>query len=617
MGVSTGGNTAGDTRVDVGRFVLAGGANVTLSMATAANALNTISIAAAAGGGGAAISAAGNSVSNGTVVFSNSNNVSFGMNGSTVTATITVPAQTNQTLGIYGSSQTFGQSSSSTYDARSLSIFGSGGISVGWSNGSFGISGQTTAAQTNQSLGIYNSSQTTGASSSSTYDARSLSIAYSGNISGGWTNGSMLLTVAPQSVQTQSNVQGIIVSNTTYRTGDVSFSNANGISFGSSAGQAITASYTVPSVTQYFSATNTTFNGANISGSITLNTNGLQLSMSVAAPGAAAENNWVNLLGANTSGNTTASGSTIGYSGINLTLSGTNGSVVNISAPATSSLVGFRGDTVSSNGSTISIGPGFASYFDNMNGEWPNSTAMQFLQSTSHAQPFSIDAPISFAVLRIPMSASMAASSTGVTTGNSQFSYGHSRTHNFVLYSRGTGASSLSLQSVASTQFTDQQSHNVSANANSTQFSYSNRFTYYMSTGTTGFTYDYSSSAASLNFHTSGMTAVTGLKMMEFPWATTLAPGNYWLMYGVSSNTASQYTAIGTRWFNQFSNYGMSQPNLQFGTIGAATNSSIGPYYGLGSFTTAGGGTTASLPISAVTTSGSHNKMFFAVVNIA
>jgi hypothetical protein len=88
-------------------------------------------------------------------------------------------------------------------------------------------------------------------------------------------------------------------------------------------------------------------------------------------------------------------------------------------------------------------------------------------------------------------------------------------------------------------------------------------------------------------------------------------------MYGVSSSTVSQYTAQGTRLFNIMSNYGMSQPNLQFGTIGAATNNSIGPYYGLGSFTTAGGGTTASLPISAITTSGSHNKMFFAIARIA
>jgi len=76
----------------------------------------------------------------------------------------------------------------------------------------------------------------------------------------------------------------------------------------------------------------------------------------VAAPGSAAENNNINLLGANTAGNTTASGSTIGYSGINLTLSGTNGSVVNISAPATSSLSATGLVSISTNGSTISIG---------------------------------------------------------------------------------------------------------------------------------------------------------------------------------------------------------------------------------------------------------------------
>lgn len=47
---------------------------------------NTITATVNAGGGGVAISAAGSSASSGTVVFSNSNNVSFAMNGSTVTA---------------------------------------------------------------------------------------------------------------------------------------------------------------------------------------------------------------------------------------------------------------------------------------------------------------------------------------------------------------------------------------------------------------------------------------------------------------------------------------------------------------------------------------------------
>jgi hypothetical protein len=97
----------------------------------------------------------------------------------------------------------------------------------------------------------------------------------------------------------------------------LAFSNANNVTFGTSAGGIITAS--------------------------------------VAAPGAAAENNAINLLGANTAGNTTATGSTIGWSGVGVTLSGTNNSQIVISAPATSSLVGVSGVGISTNGSTISV----------------------------------------------------------------------------------------------------------------------------------------------------------------------------------------------------------------------------------------------------------------------
>lgn len=417
-------------------------------------------------------------------------------------------------------------------------------------------------------------------------------------------------------VSTGGNTAG----NTGTQTGQFILVGSNNItaSVGTAAGGAQTVTLSGPTLTQYFSKTNTTFNGANISGSITNNTDGLQLSLSVAAPGAAAENNAINLLGANTAGNTTATGSTIGWSGVNLTLSGTNNSQVVVSAPATSSLIGSSGISISTNGSTITVGQVVGSYYGNMEGEWPNSTTMQMLQSTSHIQPFVLENPISFGYIRIPMSLSVAPSSTAATTGNSSWSYGHTRSHNFVLYSRGVGASSLSLQSVASTQLTDQQSMRVSANANSTQFSYTNRATFQMSTGAVDYTYDYSSSAGSLNFHTSNMTAATGLKMMEFKWATSLAPGQYWMMYGVSSSTVSQHTNVGTKWFDIASVYGMSQPNLAFGTIGDATNSSIGPFFGQGSFTAGGAaGTTASLALSAVTTSASHNKMFFALVNIA
>lgn len=179
------------------------------------------------------------------LTFSNSNGISFGLNASTLTASYTVPTQTNQTLGLYASSNTTGASSSSTYDARSLSMEFLGNISGGWSNGSFQVS-VSTAAQTNQTGAIYASSQTTGASSSSTYDARSLSIEGLGGVSVGWSNGTFQISGA-----TGGGAGGVAISAGTQsdNTGTVVFSNSNGISFGMSNSSVVTASYTVPTQT--------------------------------------------------------------------------------------------------------------------------------------------------------------------------------------------------------------------------------------------------------------------------------------------------------------------------------------------------------------------------------
>ena len=151
VGVSNdAGNTAGDTRVDVGRFVLRGGNNVNLSQITAANALNTIVISGAnAGGAQTGISGVGVSdttYSSGTVIWSAQANVTLGssVNGASQYVRVSVGSQSNQSGAIYALGNTTGQSSSSTYDARTLSIEGAGFISVGWSNGSFRVSGTQT-----------------------------------------------------------------------------------------------------------------------------------------------------------------------------------------------------------------------------------------------------------------------------------------------------------------------------------------------------------------------------------------------------------------------------------------------------------------------------------------
>lgn len=208
------------------------------------------------------------------------------------------------------------------------------GLGTGASVGSITAShnGLTTAALSNHShgnptLALTNLSGTTASNSAG------LTLSLSAAAPGG--GGGAGLSAGTQSVST----------------GTVAFANSNGITFGMSNSNQITASYN----STQFAGTGTTFAGANISASMTLNSNGMNLSASVAAPGAAAEQNAINLLGANTAGNTTATGSTIGFSGINMTLSGTNASQIVMSVPATSSIVGAGGISLSSNGSTITI----------------------------------------------------------------------------------------------------------------------------------------------------------------------------------------------------------------------------------------------------------------------
>jgi hypothetical protein len=195
-------------------------------------------------------------------VLSNSNNVSFGLNGSTVTATASFAAQTNQTAGIYNSSQTTGQSSSSTYDARSLSIVYSGNISGGWSNSSL-LLNVTTAAQTNQTGGIYITAQSTGQSSSSTYDLRTLSMVGDGIVSIGWSNSTLRVSA------TQSN-QAFSAGGGTSAFQTLSFANSFGVSFSNSGGSVAASIATTYAGTGFTSGTTS---GAAMNA--TLNTAGL------------------------------------------------------------------------------------------------------------------------------------------------------------------------------------------------------------------------------------------------------------------------------------------------------------------------------------------------------
>lgn len=350
---SLGGNTGttNSSILSAGGYVIAGGSNVTLSMSN-----NSLSIHAATNAltsqSNQALSGSNGSFTFQTATFGSSNGMHFYTTNGSMVGSYTVPTVTNSSMtvsdaatsgtlarlaftnlngvtlslstGAGGSHTIVGSHNALTSQSnqnvtagnggfafQTLSFSNLNGISFGTSAGSaITASHNAITSQTNQTIGWYALGNTT-QNSSTTLDARTNSLNGLGIVTVGYSNGSIQIS-ATQSNQAVSNSAGSF----TFQT--LNFSNANNVTWGTSAGGIVTAS--------------------------------------VAAPGAAAENNWHHLLGANTAGNTTASGSTIGMSGINLTLSGTNGSVINISAPATSSLSATGLVSISTNGSTISIG---------------------------------------------------------------------------------------------------------------------------------------------------------------------------------------------------------------------------------------------------------------------
>jgi hypothetical protein len=676
------------------------------------------SLATAGGGGGVRISAGTQLASSGTVVFSNSNNVTFGMTNSSIVTASASFNQSNQTLGFFASSNTTGQSSSTSFDARSISFFGAGIASIGYSNGSIVVSvpsgggagdgvniiaaGTQTAATTgtvlfsnsnNVSFGMSNSSRVTAsfavnvsagttstnisaltfsnsngvsfginggvvtasaaaaaninlsagttsnnlsafvlsnsnnvsfglqgstvtatatfaqsnqafsaAGGSSAFQtlifANSFGVSFSNsngsvvgsiassltaiNVSAGTTSNNLsaltfsngsnvsfglngsVLTASVASSLTAINVSAGTTSN---NLSAVTFSNANGISFGLN-GSVVTASHATSltavnisagttsnnlSALVFSNAGNVSFglNGStvtatatvassltniNVSAGTTSNNlsalvfsnangvsfglNGSTLTASAAGGGGGAGVGWFNLLAPNTSGNTSASGSTIGLSGLNLTLSGTNVSNIVISAPPVSSLVATGGLSISTAGSTISVG--FPAFTQTLSSYAPiqafgASSTLQVMSTTTAANvsifPFQLDNYLSAGIMHFPVSMGYQ-SATGSGRQTAGLAFG--------IYSRN-GASLSQIMS---------QSFSIGVTENSVSLTINQPTT----TNYAGFTTNTVSSAA-----IALSSAYTGGKAIGIPISTLLSPGQYFaaFLYTVSSSSSN------------------------------------------------------------------------------
>jgi len=646
-------------------------------------------LTAAVGGGGVAISAGTQTATSGTVIFSNANGITFGLNNGTLTASaaaaptayvssvngssgaISLNVGSSLSASTNGSSITFGLASNITTALQSANA----NYLTSQSNQAFSASGGSSTFQT---LNFANSNGVTfsnsGGSVVASYTVPIVPTAYVSSVNGSSgaislnvgsslsasTNGSSItfglannITTALQSAgnylttaRASNDAIGLntAATNVTWTVNSSGLSlNAGGYAGTNTSGNnasltlnsnGLTISVAAPGAANYSigvsnlgnTAGNTGITGTRI---VFVGTNNISLSQATDANGATISINqtggggggamYANLSG-NTAGNTTASGSTLNFSGINVTLSGTNNSQIAISAPATSSLVGANGVSISSAGSTISVFNQFISSYENL--PFINIQTMTLnMASVSHAAVFNVPEPLSISYLRIPVL--MTTNSTTIATTGASATGGAAiySTFNAVVYSVGTGGNSLSLQSVASGSAGFTFSNSISIATNGTQYSMSQGYSAQVKGGGTTFTTQTSSSLSNYAFSTNSFTAFSSVRFLDIPFARSLVGGPYWIVFGGSTSSAattgtaplSVMTNCNVRYSNH---YGISHSNLAFNDMGV-NNNSTGGYFGAGSFSTAGGGTTNSIPLSAITTSNSHNRLYFQMLRFA
>jgi hypothetical protein len=340
-GVSTGGNTLGNTTVNTGsRLVFVGSGNLTASQGTAAGASTiTLSVAAqsaqtqgilavGASTGGNTLGDTG--VASGTrLVFVGTNNitVSQGTAANATTLTLSGPttvAQTNQAGSVYAISNTSG-TSSGTYDARTLSIAGAGLVTIAASNSGWRVD----ATNQNLSVGASNVGNTAG---NTTVNTGSRLVFAGGNnitVSQGTAAGATTITISAPNLGAGAMSAG--ASNLGNTAGSTGITGTQLVLVGSD----------------------------NITLSQSTGANGGTLS--IIGPAAGGFSAGVST-GGNTAGDTGVTGTRlvfVGSSPISLSqATAAAGGTISINAPATSSLSATGGIQISTNGSTISIGNG-------------------------------------------------------------------------------------------------------------------------------------------------------------------------------------------------------------------------------------------------------------------
>lgn len=296
FGVSSQGNTLGTTGTVNGQLILVGGNNITLSQSTNATGA-TVTISNPPGGGagdGWNLIAAGTQTANstGTILFNNSNGITFGMsNSSIVTAShnglTTQTVQTQNMVSIFGSTGdvSFSNSNNVTFGGNNSTITASA---------SFNQTVQTQGmVSVNGSTG--NISLATGSSLSSSSNGSTITFGLASNITTALQSAGAYLTTAMQSASSSVFAKTGFTTASTAGTDIVGTHDTNGLSMGIpkylTTAQPVGAYLTTAAQSDH-SHGNPTLALTNLTGTTASASNGLTLSLSAANPGGGATANF-------------------------------------------------------------------------------------------------------------------------------------------------------------------------------------------------------------------------------------------------------------------------------------------------------------------------------------
>lgn len=526
-----------------------------------------------------AFSASGGSSNFQTLVFNNANGLTFSNNGGSIQASYTVPNA--------GSSLNISAGTTSN-NLIALTLNDSNGIS-------FGINGSVLTATVKtdyQTSGNYlTTAMESGAGSRFVNTSAGLNLT---NISATLASNSISLSVAAP-VTTAGLISDIKVSAGTLSSNrtDLTFNNSNGVSFGLETNGIITASHNGL----------TTARASN--DAIGLNTAQTNVTWTVGSAGLSLNAEGYAGTGTSESG---ALAFTLNSNGLAIDAN----SVAGVGTSATNASV-----TLNSNGLAISVadpGGGLTLSSWQNNNFLVNTTLGTMGQSTSVLGNCYIPAYISMEYLRKPMSISFVTTSGGTSNGATGRGLWYN-TLDAAIFVANTGASSLSYSRVSYTSVGVTQEYSFSANATAgSQYSISYRFTFPCLTNSTSlYTTSTAVSTSNIQLLSTPPTNMAGIRYLDIPWNTSITPGNYVFVFGNSSSGAtSGFSAMSSLRINTISFFLISQINSGIHRWGSNQNNSA--VFGAGSYSIAGGATTASLDATRITTRASQAFDFFQLV---